>query len=206
MRAIRIVVPALAGMILFFAGCKKNAVDTLAFKSALNTYYAGRQSCLWPAPIKFPAQADTSNDEQTKGYDALTDSGLLTRKAEEKKRFLIGSKPVNDYDLSDQGRSVWTADTSQPGYGNFCFGNPEVTSIDGYTPTDDSQTRYNVTYHVGLGNIPAWANSAEVKTAFPKVASATSGQQMATATLIKTAESWQVQNVQAGPPPANPMP
>lgn len=206
MHTIRIPILVIAWMMILAVACKKNAVDTLAFKSTLNTYYGVRQDCLWPAPVKFPAQADTSNDEQTKGYDALTDAGLLSRKVEEKKRFLIGSKPVNDYDLSDQGRSSWTADTSQPGYGNFCFGSPQVTSIDSYTPVDDSQTRYNVTYHLGAGIIPAWANSAEVKTAFPKVATETSGQQMATATLIKTDSGWQVQNAQAGPPPANPMP
>jgi hypothetical protein len=206
MHANRIIALAFVWMMIFAAGCKKNAVDTLAFKSALNAYYSGRQDCLWPAPVKFPAQADTSDDAETKSYDALTDAGLLTRAAAEKKRFLVGSKSVNNYDLSDQGRSSWTPDTSQPGYGNFCFGHPEVTSIDGYTPTDDSQTRYNVTYHVGLGNVPAWANSAEVKTAFPKVGTETSGQQMATAALIKTANGWQVQNVQAGPAPANSMP
>ena len=206
MHATRTIVAVVAGMMICSAGCKKNAVDTVAFKSALNSYYSGRQACLWPAPVKFPAQADTSNDEQTKGYDALTDAGLLTRKAEEKKRFLVGSKSVTNYDLSEQGRSVWTPDTTQPGYGNFCFGHPEVSSIDGYTPTDDSQTHYSVTYHVGLGGVPAWANSAEVKTAFPKVATETSGQQMATAALTKTANGWQVENVQAGAAPANPMP
>jgi hypothetical protein len=206
MHANRLVALIALWMMVFTVGCKKSAVNSLAFESALNSYYAGRQNCLWPAPVKFPAQADTSNDEQTKGYDALTDSGLLTRKAEEKKRFLIGSKAVNDYDLSDQGRSFWTADTTQPGYGNFCFGHPEVTSIDEYTPANDSQTQYNVTYHIGTGNVPAWANSAEVKTAFPKVATATAGQQTATATMVKTDSGWQVQNVQAGPPPANPMP
>ena len=206
MHASRMIVPVMVLMMVFAVGCKKNTVNSLAFESALNSYYAGRQDCLWPAPVKFPAQADTSNDEQTKGYDALTDAGLLTRKAEEKKRFLIGSKAVNDYDLSDQGRTFWTADTTQPGYGNFCFGHPEVTSIDTYTPTDDAQTRYNVTYHLGTGSVPAWANSAEVKTAFPKVGTATSGQQIATAAMVKTDSGWQVQSVQAGPPPANPMP
>jgi hypothetical protein len=45
-----------------------------------------------------------------------------------------------------------------------------------------------------------------VKTAFPKVAAETSGQQMATAALAKTADSWLVEKVQAGPAPANPMP
>ncbi|HEY1985961.1 MAG TPA: hypothetical protein VGG85_11150 [Terracidiphilus sp.] len=202
MRTHGIVVLVIVGSIAFSVGCKKNAVDQMAFKSALNNYYSSRQDCLWTAPVKFPAQADASNDEQTKGFDALTDAGMLTRKAEEKKRFLIGSKQVTDYDLSDQGRASWTADASQPGYGNFCYGHPEVTSIDGYTPADDTQTRYNVTYHVGSSNLPPWANSAEMKTAYPKLAAAASGQQVATANLTKSNDGWLVQNVQGGPPPA----
>ena len=207
MRFRRILLLVMVWVFMYAVGCKKNAVDQTAFKSALNSYYSTRQECLWPAPVKFPAQADTSNDEQTKGYDALTDAGLLTRKSAEKKRFLVGSKQVNDYDLSDQGRASWTPDTSQPGYGNFCFGHPEVSSIDGFTPTDDSQTRYNVTYHVAAGSTAGWANSAEVKTAFPKLAAETSGQQMATASVVKTDNGWQVQSVTPGAaPPANPMP
>jgi hypothetical protein len=30
----------------------------------------------------------------------------------------------------NKGRTSWTPDSSQPGYGNFCYGNIEVTSID----------------------------------------------------------------------------
>ncbi len=205
MRATRIVCLMMAWVALFAAGCKKNAVDTMAFKSALNSYYANQQECLWTAPVKFPQQADTSNDEDTKTYDALTDAGLLTRKPEEKKRFLIGSKQVNDYDLSDQGRSSWTPDPSQPGYGNFCYGHPQVSAIDGYNAADDTGTRYNVTYHYGPANVPAWANSAEMKTAFPKLASETSGMQTATATLLKTDNGWNVQNVQPMAAPARSM-
>ena len=87
---------ALGGAILLVAGCHTNTVDKEAFKSAINDYYSGKQECVWSAPVKLPAQADTSNDEQTKGFDALTDAGLLTRKTAEKGRFLIGSKQVND--------------------------------------------------------------------------------------------------------------
>lgn len=206
MRATRIVLLVTAWVTIFALGCKKNAVDKSAFKSALDSYYAQQQDCLWTAPIKFPQQADASNDEQTRTFDALTDAGLLTRTPQEKKRFLVGSKQVNDYDLSAQGRTSWTADASQPGYGNFCFGRPQVGSIDGYTPTDDTQTQYKVTYHVQAASTPAWVNSAEVKTAFPKVAAETSGQQVASASLVKTANGWQVENVQAAPAPANPMP
>jgi hypothetical protein len=206
MRTTRIFFMVMAWVLVFAVGCRKNAVDTMAFKSALNSFYSGRQNCLWTVPVKLPAQADTSNDEQTRSYDALTDVGLLTRKAEEKKQFLIGSKQVNDYDLSDKGRSLWTPDTTQPGYGNFCYGHLEVTSIDGYTPADDTGTRYNVTYHLGVGNPKDWATNAEIKTAFPKVWAETSGQQMATASLVKSGDGWQVQNVQPGPAPTNPMP
>lgn len=205
MRATRIICLVMGWVLLFSAGCKKNAVDSIAFKSALNSYYANQQECLWTAPVKFPQQADTDKDEDTKTYDALTDAGLLSRKPEEKKRFLIGSKQVNDYDLSDQGRSSWTPDPSQPGYGNFCFGHPQVTAIDNYTAADDTGTRYNVTYHYGAASLPAWANSAEVKTAFPKLAVETSGRQAATATLLKVENGWQVQNVQPMAMPAGTM-
>ena len=205
MRGTRIVLLVMAWVAFFAAGCKKNAVDTMAFKSALNSYYANQQSCLWTAPVKFPAQADTSKDEDTKTYDALTDAGLLTRKPEEKKRFLIGSKQVNDYDLSDQGRSSWTPDPSQPGYGNFCYGHPQVSAVDNYTAADDTGTRYNVTYHYGPANVPAWANSAEMKTAFPKLAAETSGMQAATASLLKTDNGWNVQNVQPMATPSRTM-
>ena len=205
MRATRIVFLMTGLVLLFSAGCKKNAVDSTAFKSALNSYYANQQECLWTAPVKFPQQADTEKDEDTKTYDALTDAGLLTRTPEEKKRFLIGSKQVNDYDLSDQGRSSWTADPSQPGYGNFCFGHPQVNTIDNFTAADDTGTRYNVTYHYGPANLPAWAKSAEMKTAFPKLAVEDSGRQAATATLLKVENGWQVQNVQPMALPAGTM-
>jgi hypothetical protein len=187
---------ALAGMA---AGCHTNTVDKQAFKAAINSYYSGRQDCVWSTPVKLPAQADASNDEQTKGYDALTDAGLLTRKSAEKSRFLIGSKQVNDYDLSDKGRTAWVVDQTQPGYGNFCFGHLEASSIDNYTPTEPDAARYSVTYHVGLTGIPDWANSTEMKTAFPKIASDNSGQRVVTANLVKSENGWQVEDVQ--PPP-----
>ena len=205
MRATRFLLFVVASVLILAAGCKKDAIDQLAFKSALNSYYAPQQQCLWTAPVKFPAQADTAKDEDTKPYDALTDAGLLTRKPEEKKRFLIGSKPVNDYDIADQGRSFWTPDPSQPGYGNFCYGHPEVSNIDTSAPTTDDGTRYSVSYHYSVEHPPAWANSAEIKTAFPKLAADTSNQETATATLAKSANGWQVQNVQAAPMPASSM-
>jgi hypothetical protein len=190
-------IACLAGLALVIAaaGCRKNAVDPSAFKSALNDYYSAKTVCVWPASVKFPAQADTNNEDQTKGFDALTDAGMLVRTPQEKKRFLIGSKQVNDYDLSDKGRTTWTADPAQPGYGNFCFGHRQVTAIDSFTPPDPDATQYTVNYHDAVSSVPDWANAAEMKTAFPKIAAATSGQQAATATLVKSSNGWQVTGV-----------
>ena len=203
MRKSGVAVLVLAGLVGMGVGCKKNEVNKSAFKSALSNYYSSKQDCLFSAPIKFPAQADASNDEQTKGFDALTDAGLLARKAVEKKRFLIGSKQANDYDLSEKGRSTWTADQTQPGYGNFCYGHPEVTSIDSYTPGDSGATQYTVNYHLGAPSLPDWANSTEMKTAFPKLATESANQQTGTASLSKSNDGWLVQNAQPAAAPTS---
>src|ERR1039457_1455271 len=97
----------LTGLFACATGCKKQ-VDQAEFKSAINKSFAGRHVCVWPEPIKLPAQADPSKDEKTRDYDVLTDAGLLTRESAEKKRFLAGSKQVNKYDLSDKGHPPWT--------------------------------------------------------------------------------------------------
>lgn len=193
MRKISIVLCAAASATLVVAGCHSKVVDKEEFHAALNSYYASQQSCLWQSPIKFPVQADTDDDVKTRHFDALTDAGLLRRIPAEKKRFLIGSKNVNNYDLSDKGRSNWTVDPAQPGYGNFCFGHPKVNSIDSFTPDTGGATQYLVNYHYGV-TLPDWASNAEIQTAFP-TATALGGGQPATATLIQSGNGWQVQNV-----------
>jgi hypothetical protein len=197
MKATSLLGLGICAALLVTAGCRKsNFVDKTAFKSALNKYYSSRQDCLWSSPVKFPVQADTSNYEQTKGYDALTDAGFLVRRAEEKKRFLIGSKQVNDYDLTDKGRTAWTADQTQPGFGNFCFGHREVTTIDGFSPADvPDASQYAVSYHYDVASVPGWASTVEMKTAFTRVAIDTSGQQTAVANVVRSDSGWQVNSV-----------
>jgi hypothetical protein len=182
-------------LIALFAGatgCKKQ-IDTAEFKSAINNSYAGHHECVWPEPIKLPAEVDTSKDEKTRDYDALLDAGLLVRGTAEKKRFLIGSKQVNQYDLSDKGHSAWTPDPNQPGYGNFCFGHFNVTAIHSAVPNDPSNpTQYTVNYSYEVEGIPGWASTPETMRTFPKIAADTSIQN-ATATLIKgTNGGWAV--------------
>ncbi|HUN82930.1 MAG TPA: hypothetical protein VMU48_01055 [Terracidiphilus sp.] len=179
-------------------GCKKE-VNKGEFISAIDASLAHHHDCVWPAPVKMPAQADASKDEATRGYDALVDAGLLIRTPEEKKRFLIGSKQVNDYDLSDKGHSSWTPDPSQPGYGNFCFGHFNVTAVDSFKQDPTNPSEYTVNYEYEVEGIPSWANTAESRLAFPKIAADTSIQN-ATVTVVKGSNGgWAVVPPQPAP-------
>ena len=75
------------------------------------------------------------------------------------------------YDLSDKGRSVWTADVDQPGFGNFCYGQRKVDSIDATTPTTSNVgASTQVNYHYSLvADAPAWATAAETQNAYPQI-------------------------------------
>jgi hypothetical protein len=185
---------ALWGAAIFLAvGCNKKADNTMNFTNAIDTYYSAHPACLWPDPIKFPVQADTSDTSKTSGYDALVDQGLLIRTTAEKKKFIIASKQVNNYDLSDKGRSAWTADVNQPGFGNFCYGHRKVSSIDSSTPTTSATgATTQVAYHYTLADAPAWASAAETQTAYPQLHADLAGPQSGQATLTNTNNGWQV--------------
>jgi len=193
---------ALAALAILPSACKKQ-LDTAQFKTAINNSFAGKHECIWPEPVKMPAEADPTKDDRTRDFDALTDAGLLARAAEEKKRFLIGSKQVNLYDLSDKGHTAWTPDASNPGYGNFCFGHFNVTAITAAVPNDATNpTEYTVSYQYEVEGIPGWASTPESRRAFPKIAKDTSIQS-ATATLVKDSNGgWVVQPSQPAPPAA----
>jgi hypothetical protein len=182
-----------ATIILLEVGCNKKEDNSINFRSAIDSYYSAHPVCLWPDPVKFPVQADTSDNSKTSGYDALVDQGLLVRTTAEKKKFIIASKQVNNYDLSDKGRSAWTADVNQPGYGNFCYGHRKVSSIDSSTPTtSDAGATTQVTYHYTLSDPPAWATAAETQNAYPQLHSDLAGPQTGQATLTNTNNGWQV--------------
>jgi hypothetical protein len=185
---------ALCGVAILLAiGCNKKADNTSNFTNAIDSYYSAHPACLWPDPVKFPVQADTSDASKTSGYDALVDQGLLVRTTAEKKRLIISSKQVNNYDLSDNGRSAWTADVNQPGFGNFCYGHRKVSSIDSSTPTTSAAgATTQVTYHYTLPDAPSWASAAETQTAYPQLHADLAGPQTGHATLTNTNNGWQV--------------
>lgn len=185
----------LASSCLFLAGCSsKKAATKENFKSAIGNYYNAHPECIWSSPVKFPVEADPKAGDQTAGYDALTDAGLLTRSTAQKKVFIFGSKQVNDYDLSSKGRSIWTPDQTQPGYGNFCFGHRDVTAVDDFTTSNDNNGAQiaNVDYHYTISGVADWAKSTEMKTAFPTIQADLSGAKVDKATLINTDDGWQV--------------
>lgn len=175
------------------AGCNTGGNNDLNYKAAINDHFKAFPVCIWSQPKKFPVQAATSDDAKTEGYDALTQEGLLTRTTAEKKVLIIASKQVNNYDLSDKGRTSWTPDSSQPGYGNFCYGTREVTTIDNSTlGTNGSGAKtVTVTYHYKIANVAPWANSQEMKTAYPSIATALDANPSDTATLVMTGDHWE---------------
>jgi hypothetical protein len=178
---------------LLSTGCNNGSDTDMSYKAAINDHFKAHPVCVWSQPKKFPVQAATSDDAKTEGYDALTQEGLLTRTTAEKKVLIVASKQVNNYDLSDKGRTSWTPDSSQPGYGNFCYGNREVTSIDNSTlGTNASGAKtVEVVCHYQIANVASWANSQEMKTAYPGMASALATNPSDNATLVKTGDRWE---------------
>ncbi len=183
--------------------CNKKADNSINYTNAINSYYSAHPACLWPTSQQFPAQAETSDQSKTMPYDALVDQGLLVRTTAEKKKLIVVTKQVNNYDLSDKGRAVWTADTTQPGFGNFCYGHRKVSSIDSSTPTTDTVgSATNVNYHYTLSDVPTWATAPETQTAYPQIRSAATGPQAATAALTNTSNGWQVSSTRSSSHPA----
>jgi len=182
------------GLVSLMSTACNNGSDTdMSYKAAINDHFKAFPVCIWSQPKKFPVQAATSDDAKTEGYDALTQEGLLTRTTAEKKVLIVASKQVNNYDLSEKGRTSWTPDSSQPGYGNFCYGNREVTSIDNSTLGTNGQGAKTVavSYHYQIANVAGWANSPEMKTAYPGIASALSSNPSDNATLVMAGDHWQ---------------
>lgn len=195
----RVAITICAAAVLAASGCKKTADNTTNYKNALDSYYSAHPACLWQQPVRFPVQVSTSDTDKTAPYDALVDQGLLQRTTGEKKVFIVASKQVTNYDLTSNGRGAWTADTTDPGSGNFCYGHRTVQSIDSSTPNNGQPgATTQVSYHYAITGAPSWAQAAETQNAFPQVRTNLAGG-TATATLIDTNNGWQVQ---APKPPA----
>ncbi|MFZ1006502.1 MAG: hypothetical protein WAN65_06685 [Candidatus Sulfotelmatobacter sp.] len=185
-------VVVLGSIALMSTACNNGSDTDMSYKAAINDHFKTLPVCIWSQSKKFPVQAATSDDAKTEGYDALTQEGLLTRTTAEKKVLIVASKQVNNYDLSEKGRTSWTPDSTQPGYGNFCYGHREVTSIDNSTPGTNSAgvKTVAISYHYQIANVADWANSPEIKTAYPGLASSLGSNPSDNATLVMTGDHW----------------
>ena len=190
-------VSSAAALMLLAGGCRKTADNSLNYRNAINDYYTAHPACLWSVPKKFPVQVDTSNVEDTRGYDALFNEGVLTRTSGEKKKLIIISKQVTNYDVTDKGRGAWTVDPTQPSFGNFCYGHRSVSSIDSSTPNNgEVGATTQVAYHWAFSGAADWAKAADVQNAFPNVRQNLAGGGVSNKTLVDTSAGWKVQ---AGP-------
>jgi hypothetical protein len=191
-KALEVVGFSMSALAFVITGCKKTATVAPNYAGAIDTYYAAHPVCVWPTAQQFPVQVAHSDEDKTRQFDALVDQGLLTRTSAEKK-IIIVSKQMNNYDISERGRSSWTPDPSQPGYGNFCYGHRKTTSIDNNTPTSDQAgATTTVNYQYTIDGVPDWAKAAETQTAFPAIQSTLSGPKPATAKLTNTPQGWQL--------------
>lgn len=182
----------LSSVILLALGCSRTGDSDANYKRAIDSYSEAHPDCLWPHSKKFPVQVATSDGARTKGYDALTDAGLLTRTTAEKKVMIIASKQMNIYDVSDKGRSRWTQDTTRPGYGNFCYGQRHVKQIENVSVTTNSSgvKTARVDYTFNVQDVPNWAKGQEMQNAFPILSSTLAGTQTAQATLQMNGNNW----------------
>jgi hypothetical protein len=194
-----------AALILTSTACNKKDDSKINFTTAIDNFYSAHAECLWQDPLKFPVQADTNDADKTRSYDALVDQGLLVRTTAEKTRFIVMSKQVNNYDISDKGRSTWTADPQQPGFGNFCYGHRKVSSIDAWAPTNNQPgATTTVQYHYTINDAADWAKNAETQTAFPNLRANLAAPQAASDNLTLTTTGWRVNTPAATSHTANP--
>jgi hypothetical protein len=167
---------------LLLAGCNGYKAATPAnFTRALNAYYSNHDDCLFSSAVRFPYEASTvstDTDPKKKALDALADAGLL--------------KSLEDRDIHVKRYSLTPYGSRVPA--RFCYGHRVVTSIDSFTPPAavDGQQVSKVDYHYKMMDVPGWADSDEIRKAFPAFSKSTSGDAQDRATLMLTVNGWRM--------------
>lgn len=167
---------------ILLAGCTgfKDA-SPKNFTGALNTYYGNHDDCLFQSSIHFPYEASTASsekDSRIKSLDALEGAGLM--------------KSLEDRDIHIKRFELTTYGQRVPP--RFCYGHRVVTSIDGFTPAAavDGMKAMQVNYHYKMMDIPGWADSDQIRKAFPDFAKATSADAQGQTTVVLTQNGWRV--------------
>jgi hypothetical protein len=151
------------------------------FTAAINAYYTKHDDCLFQSSLRFPYEASTSSaekDPNLKSLDALETAGLL-RSLEDR------DIHVKRFEQTTFGKRVPPA---------FCYGHRVVTSIDSTSPAppQEGMKAVQVTYHYKMMDVPGWADSDQIRKAFPAFAKATSSQATGQSTVVLTQVGWRV--------------
>jgi hypothetical protein len=167
---------------LVVTGCEGFKAETPKnFTAAINAYYSKHDDCLFQTALRFPYEASTSTtekDSHLKSLDALEKAGLL-RSLEDR------DIHVKRYEQTTFGKRVSPA---------FCYGHRVVTSIDGSTPKPpiENMKAVEVAYHYKMMDVPGWADSDQIRKAFPDFAKATSSDAQGRTTVVLTQVGWRV--------------
>jgi len=173
---------ALGAVLALIGGCSSaNKPTPENFTNTLNAYYADHNDCLFPQGHTFPyevAPSPTAKQDKAE-MDALTDAGMLTRLEDR-------DMHVDRYSLNGLAGKRFAP--------RFCYGHREVTSIMSFTPPGPRNgfTETTVTYHYSMQEVPVWAQTDQVKAAFPQLAKSLGDNPTDEATLATAGAGWQV--------------
>lgn len=159
------------------SGCNsgKSAPTPANFTLAINNHFLDHSDCLF-SDTRFPLE--TSDPEKTRQMDSLVQAHLLDKSVE-------SSIHVSRYTVTSTGTRFAP---------HFCYGHREVTSIEGFTPlaVNEGFKETTVTYKYTMKEVPVWALSQDIQTAFPNMALAIGGQLTAKAVLAQSPVGWQI--------------
>ena len=168
----------LAGVALMTACNTKINPTPENYIATLNAYFPEHPDCLLDGTVKFPYES--SDPAMLKQMGALVTAQIL----EEHKEPAIH---VSRYTLTPTGMKAGT---------HLCFGHRAVTSIESSTPPALSNgfQQTQVVYHYKIMDMPIWAKTPELLTAYPKMAHEASGTATDKATLALSGVGWTVPN------------
>ena len=175
--AIPFVILLMLASVTLTSGCNsgKSAPTPANFTLAINNHFLDHSDCLF-SDTRFPLE--TSDPEKTRQMDSLVQAHLLDKSVE-------SSIHVSRYTVTSTGTRFAP---------HFCYGHREVTSIEGFTPlaVNEGFKETTVTYKYTMKEVPVWALSQDIQTAFPNMALAIGGQLTAKAVLAQSPVGWQI--------------
>jgi hypothetical protein len=174
---------AACGLMVIATGCGPDLKPTNAkLEKAINGYYEEHNECLFPGGRKFPYEVSPGTDakEEKTQMDAMMDADLVKREE-------APALHVERYTLTAMGERVAAA--------HFCYGHRVVKSVDSFTPAVKQSNGFvqtNVSYHYTMLDVPVWAKTDSMKSAFPKMAKSISDNASDQITLATVGAGWQV--------------